>query len=182
MNAFADPVPFAALRLALATVLAAAAWHKARDLDAFAQVVADYRLLPASVARVAAVSIAGFEVALALGLLLALAPAAFAAAALLAAYGAGMSINLVRGRRDIDCGCSGPAARQPLSSALVVRNGVLVLCALAAGLAPVAGRTPVWLDTLSAVSSAAVLVLVYACANQWIANRSGAEWLREEPA
>ena len=44
-------------------------------------------------------------------------------AALLLAYAAVMAINLVRGRRFIDCGCGGAA--QPLSLGLVLRNVVL---------------------------------------------------------
>jgi len=38
---------------------------------------------------------------------------------LLALYTLAVVVNLARGRREIDCGCFGPAARQPLSAALV---------------------------------------------------------------
>ena len=40
--------------------------------------------------------------------------AAAAAALLLALYAGAIGVNLARGRRDIDCGCGGPASRQPI--------------------------------------------------------------------
>jgi hypothetical protein len=53
-----------------------------------------------------------------------------AAAVLLLVYAAAIGINLARGRRDIDCGCMGPANRQLLSGWLLLRNGLLAAIAL----------------------------------------------------
>jgi hypothetical protein len=57
---------------------------------------------------------------------------ALAAAGLLLAYGALISLNIVRGRTEIDCGCSFGPHPERLSSALFVRNGFLAVIALVA--------------------------------------------------
>lgn len=88
--------------------------------------------------------------------------AATLAAALLLLYGAAMAWHLRQGRV-LDCGCGG--APLPLSWALVLRNLVLALVALAAAL-PTSGR-PVDLADM-AVAAAALLLgaLLYAAFSQ----------------
>ena len=77
-----------------------------------------------------------------------------------------MTINLMRGRRFIDCGCGG--ATQPLSIGLVVRNVVLAIAAMIA-LVPAPTRPLGWLDIVSMV--AGVLVLGSAvCGDESIAR------------
>jgi uncharacterized membrane protein YphA (DoxX/SURF4 family) len=111
-----DPALQLALRLALGAVLLQAAAHKLRDVAAFASAIAAYRLLPERRSRAAAAAFAVAELAIGCALLL---PAAgplpsVAAGALIAVYSLAVAVNLARGRREIDCGCAGPAARQPL--------------------------------------------------------------------
>ena len=75
-----------------------------------------------------------------------------AAAALLAAYGAAIGVNLARGRRHIDCGCVGPAARRPIGGWLVARNGVLAAPSRSPGSrAGRRARPLVWVDALTVV-------------------------------
>ncbi len=84
--------------------------------------------------------------------------AALLAAALLALYGMAMAWHLARGRR-LDCGCGG--APLPLSAALVLRNAVLVVVALAAAL-PAGARTIGLADFAVAAAAVALAALLYA--------------------
>jgi hypothetical protein len=171
-----DPALDLALRAALALLFGAAALHKARDLPGFRAILADYRLLPSGLVRGAAVILIALEGCLAAALLFPVwhASAAWAAILLLALYTGAIGINLARGRRHIDCGCGGPALGQPLGGWLLVRNGILMMIALAV-MSPPASRTLVMLDALTVTASAASLALLYAAANrlisEWPAHR-----------
>ena len=160
-----DPIAAWVARLALAGVFAAAALHKWRDLPAFAAAVAAHRLVPDPLVAPFARAFAAVETAIAAALLApASAPSAsYAAAALLALYSGAIAINLARGRREIDCGCS--ARPQPLSPALLVRNAVLAAAALPAAL-PATVRALFWVDALSAAAGTAAIAFV------WIAAQS----------
>jgi len=158
-----DPVLAWVARLALAGVLAGAALHKWRDLGAFAGAIAAHRIVPEATVHGVALSLAVFETAVAAGLLVP-ASAAFAgpgAAALLALYTGAISINLARGRRDIDCGCS--ARPQPLSPGLLARNALLAAATLPASL-PTASRAVGWVDALSASAALAALAFLWLAA------------------
>jgi hypothetical protein len=158
-----DPVVGWVARLALAVVFAAAALHKWRDLSAFSAALAGHRLVPAALVPATARSLAAAETAIAGALLVPASAvgAACTAAALLALYSTAVAINLARGRRDIDCGCS--AHPRPLSRGLLVRNAVLVAAALAAAL-PVADRALVWVDVLTAGAGASALAFAWLAA------------------
>jgi len=145
-----DPVVAATLRLGLCLLLGSAALHKLRDPARFRATLGDYRLLPAAWVAGLAGFVGILELGLAAGLLVpSVAPgAALGCAALLAVYSAAIAVNLARGRRHIDCGCTGPAQAQTLSGWLLVRNAVLLAAAAAAAL-PFAPRPWLWLDTLS---------------------------------
>jgi hypothetical protein len=103
-----------------------AAWLKASDFHVFQGRVRDYRVLPAAIDTTVSGAIVGAEAAVPVMLLI---PGqaiygAVLAMALLAVYAMAMTINLLRGRRHIRCGCG--AAPQPLSWSLVVRNAFLI--------------------------------------------------------
>jgi len=123
----------------LVLVFARAALHKIANFAEFRQTIVDYRLLPERLAGPASAALTGAEI---LAFALLLLPGcrgfgALAAALLLLGYGAAMTINLMRGRKNIDCGCGGPG--QSISWALVGRNVLLAgLAAVAA--APVMTR------------------------------------------
>ena len=93
-------------------------------------------------------------------------------------YGAAIGVNLARGRRTLDCGCAGPAARQPIRPSLLVRNGALIgLAAFAA--APVTERALSWIDSLTIVAGASALWLAYGTLDQLLANQARSAALRE---
>ncbi len=166
-----DPVWSLALRSVLALLLVSTAVAKLRDLGGFSATLAGYRLLPAALARPVATGLVAAELALALGLWLPSLRAlcALGIAVLLSLYGLAITINLVRGRRDIDCGCGGPFGRQTLSEALLLRNALLVGAALASAL-PVAPRALGWLDLWTLVAVVAATALLYSAANALLAR------------
>ncbi len=158
-----DPALGIALRLGLALVLLGSSRHKLRDFAAFRSAVSNYRIVPERWGIAAAALLLAIE--LAVGLWLAFpgagAAPALAAAALLTIYSAAIAVNLLRGRREIDCGCAGRGTRRPLSEGLLLRNAALIgLAALCA--VPMAGRALVWIDAVTAVAGVVVWLLLYA--------------------
>ncbi len=166
-----DPAIQLACAWALAAVFATGLAHKLRSPSTFVATLGNYRLLPrALLVPAAGLVIAGESLLVpALLVLPGAAPVCWGAFALLVLYTTAIGINLARGRRDIDCGCSGPALRQTLSGALLWRNAVLLAIA-AVALLPVGDRALSWLDFLSAGFAVATVVLIYTAGNQLIAN------------
>ncbi len=158
-----DPALRIALRAALSLLFVCAAGHKLRDIAGFRAALANYDLLPQPTLGVFPVLLIGAELGTAAGLWLPGlgAAAAISAASLLVLYAGAIIINLIRGRRDIDCGCAGAARGQPLSAALVTRNGALATAALASAL-PMAARPLTWVDGVTIAGGVAALALLYA--------------------
>jgi hypothetical protein len=80
-------------------------------------------------------------------------------AGLLLVYGAGIAINLTRGRREIDCGCS--LRRRPIGRWMVVRNALLAAALLVCA-APIAERPLGVTDVVTIGAGLLVLILLYA--------------------
>ena len=147
----ADPVAVGAVVGALALVLFAAAWHKLAQGEVFAAALQAYELVPVNAVLAVARALPVVEVALGIGVLVPLTrqPALIAFAALMLLYAGAMGVNLIRGRRQIDCGCGGEA--HPLSWGLVLRNAVLAALALAVS-GPTSQRGFEWLDGVTLVA------------------------------
>ncbi len=174
-----DPAAAWAASLALALVFAQAAWHKLRDLRAFAAATLAYELIPASLAPLAATQLIVAELLLVGTLVLpeTRAGAALGALALLTLYSGAIGVNLARGRRDIDCGCTGPALRTPLSGALLARNAALAALALCGAL-PVAPRALGFADALPIGGGTLAVFALCLAANQLAANAPASRALR----
>lgn len=171
-----DPFFWQVARWLIAGVFAAGLWHKLRDPRAFAAVVDDYRLLPRGTAVFAAGLVVLLEGLVLAGLILRASarPAATMAIALLGVYGLAIAVNLARGRRDIDCGCLGPAdhsGRHRLSGWLLARNAVLA-CVAVVILAPASGRELLWLDATGIAAGVVVGLLLCFTMDRLLANRS----------
>jgi hypothetical protein len=158
-----DPVLSAVVASGLALLFATAALHKLADWPRFRAALEDYRIAPLWLAPGLAVAVVMLEIVVA-----ALLPvptwrpaAALLAAGLLASYAAGIGVNLRRGRTSIDCGCFGPAARNPIGSWMVIRNVLLAVLALAAAL-PVTTRPLTALDALTIGGAVGCLAILYA--------------------
>jgi hypothetical protein len=146
----------------MAILLTSASLHKWRALPEFEWVLAAYQLVPGWWLVPLARLLPALEFAIAAGLAL---PAtrpwsALAGAALLLAYAGGIAINLRRKRLDLDCGCAGPGARQPIAPWMVVRN-VLLAVLLTCAAAPWATRPLALPDCLTIGGGLAVVMLLY---------------------
>ena len=174
-----DPVVDVTIRIGLGLLLGAAAAHKLRDLAAFRATLADYRLLPSWLTPFASRALVAIEGTTAVALLVpGLGRAGSAAAALLlATYAAAVAINLLRGRRHIDCGCFGPAARRPIHGGLVARNLLLVAGALV-GLGPLAARPFLWLDAVTVSGALGTLAALHLALDQMMAEAPRLRLLR----
>jgi hypothetical protein len=178
-----DPAIEFVLRGGLALLLLSTALHKARDFTAFRSAVIGYALAPERFAAAIAALLAGAEAAIGTALLAPAslgvrAPALVATALLLALYAAAIAVNLARGRRDIDCGCAGPAARQPLSEWLLARNAILVVAALVC-LGGVAARPLAWVDAFTVSGGIAMAVATWLAAHRLLANAPALARLRQ---
>jgi len=84
------------------------------------------------------------------------------------AYGAGIAINLARGRRDLDCGCAGPNDRRPIAAWMIWRNvGIAIL--LSAVLLPWSDRVFELTDGVTVGFGTACCALVYLCLDRLLA-------------
>lgn len=157
----------------LVLVFARSAAHKVTEFSFFSATLSDYRLLPMTFVRPAALLLAVAEV-MAIALLIfpdLRASGAALGGALLLVYAAAMGINLWRGRFRIDCGCGGPG--QMISWALVARNF---------GLAAAAGFVALCTGPFDAIPAGTIVTfagvllcwLMLAIFDQIIGNRSHA--------
>lgn len=159
-----------ACRVLIALVFASAALGKVRHLQEFVGVVANYRLLPQRAAPAFAIAVVLVEATVALSMPLDATARAggLVGAAALGAFAFAISVNLARGRTEIDCGCFQGALRQSLSLGLLVRNAALALIALWAALplAPIAKP----IEVIDGVAAGLVLFVLYRAAGQLVSN------------
>lgn len=148
----------------VAVILAAAAIHKMRFSADFITALAGYRLMPAMTLKLWW-AVPAVEVMAVIELLFSHAQSRWLSLALFTVYGAAISVNLMRGRTHIECGCGGD--RTPIGWGLVLRNGVLAGLALPFA-APVNVLT--LSSTLLLAATIAFAVLSYVTANQLFAN------------
>jgi len=157
-----------AARVVGAVLFGMSAWHHTRDLAGFRAAIEGYRLLPGGASGVVALAIIAAEaciaVSLASGLLLYM--GALVAVCLLALFAAAIAINLLRGRTDIDCGCSWARGGTRLGWGLVLRNG-LIIALLATLLAPVQG-SPGALQVIDGIGAGLAVLLGYHIAGEFL--------------
>ena len=170
-----DPVFTLLAVAALALLFGSAALAKLRDPARFAAVLEAYAVMPQGFApftRIIAFSLPFIELAVAVGLVLTITRpgAAWAAGSLLFIYGAGIALNLTRGRRAIDCGCEGFGQRRPIGGWMLVRNALLIALAIVAG-APQTGRAFEMMDALTVFGGLAAIVMTYFAADELLARR-----------
>lgn len=173
-------MPLAAIRLALAGLLLAGAFHKFRDFPELRRAIASYLAVTpfqgAQVVTTLAVAVATAEGLAGLAILSSWTMpytiyGAVLGVGMFLLYAGVMTLNIVRGNRIEDCGCAfGSEQKQPVVPALVARN--LVLAAAAASVAiPV---QPMALDWVGILCFAVLLLLLYAVWNEVNANRINA--------
>jgi Methylamine utilisation protein MauE len=150
-----------------ALLLAGAAIQKFRGLARFADIVVAYRVLPPAFGGPVARLIPCLEAAIALALVWQPVRngAVIAAMVLLIAYAAGLSVNLLRGRRDLDCGCGAARDRRPIAAWMVWRN-LLLAVALGFAVLPWSSRSLNLTDWLTIVGGLTVVTTLYAAADR----------------
>jgi hypothetical protein len=172
------------ISVGFALLFVLSATHKFANKLQFRAVLSDYQILPQGVVAITARCIPVIELLLGCGWMLSVfVPGHFVfvplvSAILLTSYTLAIGINLMRGRSYIDCGCGFSSATgrnsndsQYLSRGLLVRNGLLIFAAVLASLAP-ATRDIGFVDYLSLVAAAIVLILNYGSYNQLLVNNS----------
>jgi hypothetical protein len=166
-----DPA-IAALIVACTTLLfAGAAIHKFRDLRRFDEIFAAYGLLPWAARLRLSRAVPLLEALVAVGLLLEVTrtTAACVGIVLLLAYAAAITVNLVRGRRELACGCGGPDDRRPIAPWMVWRN-ILVAAMLSSVMLPWGPRPLGPTDMVTIGFGAAACALVYLCLDRLLGH------------
>jgi hypothetical protein len=174
------PALLIAVRLLLAMMFLSAAVGKMRHWRVFEGVVANYRLLPATISRLVAYALPPAEALLALALIAGLAQpwTGRTAAGLLIIFGCAIAINLLRGRSHIDCGCFQGTLKQALRWPLVARNALLAALALLTAL-PASAEPQGW-DVLNGAMAGAALFLILQTLNALWAIQPA--WRKRAPA
>ncbi|MBV6273260.1 methylamine utilization protein MauE [Alcaligenaceae bacterium CGII-47] len=167
-----DPVLVYVAVGCLAGIFLLGAIDKLRHFTSFEAAAAAYALMPSWLLRPFTVA---FVLAEGLAAVLLLVPGnralgAICALGVLLLASAGIAINLLRGRRNIDCGCgglSGPPSE--LSGWLVLRNAGLMLLAVLV-LIPVGGpqRSLGWVDAVTFFGATLALLGLYFALSQLI--------------
>jgi len=167
-----DPILLYVAAASVSGILLLGALEKLRNLAHFEGAVAAYALLPSKAVPAFAFIFPAAEITAGVLLLLPAGRNAGAAlgVALLIAATAGVAINLLRGRRDIDCGCGGFSDQGAgLSWWLVARNGFLVTMALSLFLGQAdVSRVLGWVDGLTFFGATLAVLGLYFSFNQLI--------------
>ncbi|MGQ9425437.1 MauE/DoxX family redox-associated membrane protein [Gilvimarinus sp. F26214L] len=164
-----DPLILLVISTSLALLFFMAARHKQADYARFQVQLDAYQIVPDPLVKPVARVLPWLEMTL---VVLLLVPATRAvagtlAASLLVIYAIAMSISLMRGRSEIDCGCGG--SPQTLSGWLLLRNAVLAMGALSLAV-PSSARALSLLDASLMVLLTAALALSYLMVEQLIRN------------
>jgi len=171
-----DPLIVRLVSVGFSLLFLLAAADKLTSFQKFKVTLADYQLLPQALHGVAARLIPLVEIGLGISWLLSV-PSSYvsvASAVLLYVYMVAISINLMRGRSHIDCGCGfsrsvASKSSHQLSFGLVFRNLILVAVALAT-LMPATDRQLGMLDFVILVMAVMTGIFLYAAANQLRSN------------
>jgi hypothetical protein len=163
-----DPVIIYLLKGSLSVLWASAAIHKLRPHSDFHSTIVGYDLVPARAASFIALILPLVEIATSVGLWLATPYFAVSSIFLFLLYSVAIGVNLRRGRRDLDCGCGGPAVNQKISSGLIYRNVALAFATTLLVL-PMGNRSLDWGEACTIVAGVLVVSLLYAAADQLLA-------------
>ena len=150
----------AAVACVVGGLLLIAGVPKIRDRDAFVAVVENYRLLPRPLAQFVGRTLPVVEVVLGVGLVAGIFPrwVGLVAAAVFVSFFVGLTVNLVRGHTNLDCGCFAFTAHSDESAKITWLHAAraLVLVALSV-LAMFAPSTFTW-DRLAGIAIGALIV------------------------
>ncbi len=166
-----DPVITVIISICMSMLFGVAAVHKLKAPEVFKAAMEEYRLIPSNLLGIVSITLILLEL---ISSVLILIPSgrptgSLIMGTLLLLYATSISINLYRGRRDIDCGCNGPATTQAISWWLVGRNLVFLGLVLIA-IGPSAERSLNWLDLFTILFGVLVASGLYLGFNQLLAQ------------
>jgi hypothetical protein len=155
----------------LALLFASAAMHKVRGLARFTEIFSAYRVMPDALGRRLAKLVPCLEVAIAIALLWepSRRMAVIAAAAVLIAYASVMGLNLLRGRRDLDCGCGMARDRRNIAGWMVWRN-LFLAAAIGSAALPWSPRALNSTDMLTVFGGLIAAVTLYAAVDRLLGD------------
>ena len=172
-----DPLLSQIVAYGFGLLFISSAWNKLSDIDQFSLILKDYQLLTIMPFKLLAIMIATFELALGCAWLLGYNASmiGWCTVGILILYTLAITVNLVRGRVYIDCGCGfnntlGDNSHL-LSPILVVRNFILIVMVLFT-LLPISERDFVFLDYMVIFAALLTIILLYVGSVQLIQNRS----------
>ena len=168
-----DPAIAALIVACGALLFASAALHKFRDLRRFDEIFAAYGLPPSATRLRLSRVVPLLEALVAGGLLLDVTRTAAACVGivLLLAYAGAITVNLLRGLRELACGCGGPDDRRPIAPWMVARN-ILCAASLLPVMLPWSARPLGATDLVTIGFGTATCALVYLCLDRLL-GRTG---------
>lgn len=175
-----DPVIQISCVLILATVFLNAAYLKLNHQPWFKRQLISYALFPEMMIPIVAIIIPLVEMVIALLLLLPWSAAwgAIAVSIMMLIYISAIAISIIRGKRDIDCGCSGPSRMQPLRWSLISKN--IFLITLAGFVTQTVTTRPLtYIDIYTSLITAIAVVFLYATADTLLANAAALNQSKE---
>ncbi len=159
--------------LFLLWLFALAAYHKLANLTHYSELMLEYLpvIKQSSLLRSAVFCLALLELSVALLLLLPVTRTAalIMAVIVLSVYATVMAVQLILGRRQLNCGCAGPASSTQISTVLVVRNVVLIVLAVIALVVGASIAVSIY-SLLLTLCLTAFMIFLYLCAEQLISN------------
>jgi len=166
-----DPIYSLIVVILVAFVFAHAATHKVMEYTRHVAIVADYQVMPAQFVPLLAPLVIVLEFAAAILVLL---PATrsmglILAAGLLLAYVFSISLNLLRGRTSIDCGCGWGSQEHPISGLMLIRN-LLFIAVILTALLPLANRSLHLADWILVALAGSAVIAIYYIGDLLIAN------------
>jgi hypothetical protein len=169
-----DPLILRIISIGFGLLFLLAAVHKFSTAQQFRVIVEEYQVMPRVLAGPVTRIVPLLEVLLSIGWIAGYRPelVAISSAALLTMYTSAIGLNLLRGRIHIGCGCGVGGSSdgdQQLSSGLILRNTILIAIALVAAI-PVTARPFAVLDYVTLGTTLLAGTLLYAGANQLLAN------------
>jgi uncharacterized membrane protein YphA (DoxX/SURF4 family) len=167
----ADPVFLLTTRWSLASLLLGAGLHKSLHQERTRAAITAYFRVPHPLQQWTTWLVVTVEMTIGAALITPSTSrlASAGAAILFAAYFGIMALNMARGHRRVDCGCSFQRSEAPLSGAHLARNALLVTLAIAASVLH-SGRTVGWIDGLQIAAAVACAALLYLSADALLAK------------
>jgi hypothetical protein len=155
----------------IALLFVTAGAHKLRGLALFAEIFAAYRVLPDALARRVARLVPCVELGVAAALCWkpSRRMAAICGIAVLIAYAAGLAVNLLRGRRDLDCGCGATRDRRAIAAWMVWRN-LFLAAALGTAALPWSPRALILADFPTVLGGLIAVVMLYAAVDRLLGD------------